>query len=321
MTSVISTFSGMGGSSLGYEMAGCKVRLAVEFDDHAAATYRANFPDTPLYHGDIAQLSVDEALRLSGLQPGELDIFDGSPPCQGFSTAGKRHFHDARNQLFQEYVRLLRGLRPKALVMENVSGMVKGKMRLIFAECLKQLKESGYRVRARLFDTSFFGVPQSRKRVIFIGIREDLGIEPEFPKPKGPIVSIMQAIEGADTSGVPKLYDKYLEMYDRVPFGGHEGTVKGTSSHFSDCRKPHPNKPCPTLMKMQTGLGFATIVHPFEKRALSIGEAKRIASFPDSFVLEGKYQDQWARIGNSVPPLFMSQIAAQLQKTLNLLSV
>jgi len=88
--SVVSTFSGCGGSSLGYQLAGGKVRLAVEWDKNAVETYRLNFPDTPIYHGDIAALSVDECCKLADIEPGELDILDGSPPCQGFSTAGKR---------------------------------------------------------------------------------------------------------------------------------------------------------------------------------------------------------------------------------------
>ena len=81
---------------------------------------------------------------------------------------------DGRNQLFQEYVRLLRGLRPKVLVMENVSGMVKGKMKLISAEILRELRASGYQVSARLMNAMYFGVPQSRERMIFIGLRDDL---------------------------------------------------------------------------------------------------------------------------------------------------
>ena len=170
---VISTFAGGGGSSLGYSMAGFREVLAVEWDDNAVQTLRLNFPHVPIYHGDIGKLSVDEALRISGLVPGELDVFDGSPPCQGFSTAGKREFGDKRNQLFKEYVRLLRGLRPKVFVMENVSGMVKGDMKLMFAEILKELKASGYAVKARLLNAMYFGVPQSRERMIFIGVRND----------------------------------------------------------------------------------------------------------------------------------------------------
>ena len=171
---VISLFAGCGGSSLGYSMAGFRELLAVEWDGHAVATFKANFPDVPVYHGDIAKLSVEEILRTTGLQPGELDVLDGSPPCQGFSTAGRRKMDDGRNQLFREYIRLLRGLQPKVLVMENVSGMVKGKMKLIFVEILRELKDSGYHVSARLMNAMYYGVPQSRQRMIFVGVRQDL---------------------------------------------------------------------------------------------------------------------------------------------------
>jgi len=171
---VVSLFAGCGGSSLGYSMAGFRELLAVEWDDHAVQTFKLNFQDVPVWHGDIADLSVEECLRITGLQPGELDVLDGSPPCQGFSTAGKRKIDDGRNQLFQEYVRLLRGLEPKILVMENVSGMVKGKMKLIFADIMRELKASGYHVSARLINAMYFGVRQSRERIIFVGVREDL---------------------------------------------------------------------------------------------------------------------------------------------------
>ena len=179
---VISAFAGCGGSSLGYRMAGGKVLLAIDSGADAVATYRANFPDTPVYHGDIADLSVEECCRLAQVQPGELDVLDGSPPCLGFSMLGSRRFGDPRNRLYTEFVRMVRGLRPKAFVMENVSGLVKGAMRVIFVECLKELKASGYRVRARLLNVAYFGVPQARKRVIFVGVREDLGIEPSHPR-------------------------------------------------------------------------------------------------------------------------------------------
>jgi DNA (cytosine-5)-methyltransferase 1 len=178
---VISTFAGCGGSSLGYSMAGFRELLAVEWDDNAVETFKLNFPDVPVWHGDIAKLSVEECLRISGLKPGELDVLDGSPPCQGFSTAGRRKMEDGRNQLFREYVRLLRGLKPKYFVMENVSGMVKGKMKLIFVEILRELKGSGYHVEARLMNAMYFGVPQSRERMIFIGRRLDVASAQDAP--------------------------------------------------------------------------------------------------------------------------------------------
>src|SRR4051812_15281143 len=179
---VISTFAGCGGSSLGYSMAGYRELLAVEWDDNAVENFKLNFPDVPVYHGDIAQLSVEQVLETTGLRPGELDVFDGSPPCQGFSTAGHRHLEDPRNNLFKEYVRLLRGLRPRVFVMENVSGMVKGKMRLVFAEILNELHESGYLVAARLMNTMYFNVPQARQRVIFIGVQRSFGGQLSHPR-------------------------------------------------------------------------------------------------------------------------------------------
>ena len=171
---VVSTFTGAGGSSLGYSMAGYRELLAVEWNGHAVETFRLNFPDVPVYHGDIAQLSANDCLRLAGIAAGELDVLEGSPPCQGFSTAGKRVLDDPRNQLFREYVRLLRGLQPRVFVMENVSGMVKGKMKLVFADALRELKAGGYVVSARLLNAKYFNVPQSRERLIFIGVREDI---------------------------------------------------------------------------------------------------------------------------------------------------
>jgi len=180
---LISLFAGCGGSSLGYKSAGYDIRLSVEWDKGAAETYRDNFPGTPVYEGDIGDLSIDDAINLSGVSPGELDVLDGSPPCQGFSTAGMRHYTDDRNQLFREYVRILKGYMPRAFIMENVSGLRKGKMKLMFAEMTKALKDSGYRVACRELNAWWYGVPQTRTRLIWIGIREDLPFVPSHPRP------------------------------------------------------------------------------------------------------------------------------------------
>lgn len=311
---VISTFAGGGGSLTGYMMAGYRDLLAVEWDDNAVETLRINWPELDIYHGDIAKLAVEEVLRRTGLQPGELDVLDGSPPCQGFSTAGKRQLDDPRNQLFREYVRLLRGLRPKVFVMENVSGMVKGKMKLVFVEILKELKASGYRVSARLMNAMYFNVPQSRQRLIFIGVREDLGIEPSHPKAESKPFAIRDSILDVDTSGTPPFNDKYAKLWDRIRPGSNAQSIIGKG--YNSCVKPNPSKPAPTLPKTQTGRGFATIAHWSEKRAMSVGEAKRVASFPDDFQFIGNYSTQWMRIGNSVPPLFMEAIARHVRRAI-----
>lgn len=354
---VVSTFAGTGGSSLGYKQAGYKMRLAVEWDDHAVECYKLNFPETKVFHGDISRLTDAEALEISGLHVGELDVFDGSPPCQGFSTAGKRSMSDDRNQLFRQYVRLLNAFRPRAFVMENVSGMVKGKMKLIFVEILQELKASGYRVSARLLNAMYFGVPQSRQRIIFIGVRADVEAEPSHPAAQTKPIPLCDALPSLkdrrnrfvhETSSgdydftrkpgptltvghgnghhykvvehppPPLLNDKYGLMWSSVPIGGTssdviDGPRTPSRTGFTNCVKPSPLRPSPTLPKTQSGRGYATIVHPYEPRALSIEEAKIIGGFPDDFELVGTYSQQWARIGNSVPPPLMRAVAEHIR--------
>lgn len=201
----ISTFSGCGGSSLGYKMAGFKVLWANEFIPAAQDTYRANHPNTILDCRDIRQIQAQEVLDAIGVQPGELDLFDGSPPCASFSTAGKREagwgkvkqYSDTKQRtddLFFEYTRLLQGIQPKVFVAENVSGLVKGTAKGYFLEILAALKDCGYNVKAKLLDAQWLGVPQMRQRIIFIGVRNDLGLAPVHPKPLGYRYSVRDAL-------------------------------------------------------------------------------------------------------------------------------
>lgn len=202
---VASTFSGCGGSSLGYKMAGCRVVWANEFIPEAQATYRANHPRTILDPRDIRLITPEDFFEVTGLEAGELDILDGSPPCASFSTAGKREagwgkaktYSDTvqrTDDLFFEYVRLLRGIRPKVFVAENVYGLVKGTAKGYFLEILAALKASGYRVEARVCDAQWLGVPQMRQRLIFVGVRDDLRCAPVFPKPLPYRYSVRDAI-------------------------------------------------------------------------------------------------------------------------------
>lgn len=281
---VISTFAGCGGSSLGYSMAGFRELLAVEWEQNAADTFRLNFPHVPLYHGDIAKLSVEECLRLACVAPGELDVFDGSPPCQGFSTAGKREMGDQRNQLFREFVRLLSGLRPRAFVMENVSGMVEGDFKVIFAEILRTLKACGYRVKVRLLNAMYFGVPQSRERMIFVGVRDDIGVEPSHPSGWSEPIAMRQ-IAG--------------NFADRVVTWRYKGGI-------CDYRSPH--EVAPTLNK-----GGGHIVVNGKRSRWPLAIARLLGAYPDGFQFIGSESDGLARIGNSVPPLLIRSIARHVR--------
>ncbi len=303
-------------------MAGYHELLAVEWDNNAVETFKLNFPGVPVYHGDIAKLSVHECLALAGLTgPRQLDVLDGSPPCQGFSTAGKRVLDDPRNQLFREYVRLLRGLQPKVFVMENVSGMVKGKMKLVFADIMRELKASGYVVSARLLNAMYFNVPQSRERMIFIGVREDLGIAPSHPKAESRPVTVREALP-CDGDGII-LPEKYKAIWRATPqgksFGDGNERLTGKQTSFA-AKRIHPDKPSNAVTK-QIMLGLSGLHRWDEPRLLSAREIKIVASYPAPFSFAsgdtsklGGYRLVVERIGNSVPPLFMRAIARHIRR-------
>lgn len=203
---VASTFSGCGGSSLGYRMAGFRVAWASEFVEAARDTYRANAsPSTIIDDRDIREVSAEDVLDALGMARGDLDLLDGSPPCASFSTAGKRNkgwgkvktYSDREQRsddLFFEFARLVDGIQPRTFVAENVSGLVKGKAKGYFLAILRALTDCGYKVEARMLDAQWLGVPQSRQRLIFVGVRDDLGLAPAFPTPLPYRYSVREAL-------------------------------------------------------------------------------------------------------------------------------
>jgi len=315
---LISTFAGCGGSSLGYSMAGFRELPAVEWNDNAVATFKLNFPDVLVYHGDIHKLTVEKCLEMTGLHPGELDLLDSSPPCQGFSTAGKRQMNDKRNQLYMEFVRLLRGLRPKVFVMENVSGLVKGKMKLVFADIMQELKASGYRVRCKPLNAMYFQVPQSRQRLIWIGVRDDLEGGVSYPSASNRPIIVQDGLLGLDETQQsdeichvwiePKPNSKTHRALRCTPQGA---TLRG----FTMSRRLAWGRVAGTI---QTGgvapcyPGSSWPSHPTRHRGISTREAARLSSFPDRFRFKG-WREGALSIGNSVPPLFMRAIARHIR--------
>jgi len=322
---VISTFAGRGGSSTGYHMAGYRELLAVEWDDHAVATLRLNYPDLDVWQGDIAQLSVTDVLERTGLKVGELDLFDGSPPCQGFSTSGRRAMDDPRNQLFKEFTRLLRGLMPRAFVMENVTGLAKGKMKTVFAEILQELKACGYQVTAGVINAAYLGVPQARERVIFIGCREDLGITPTLPAPQTRFVTVREALADLpdrSTGPAQMVAQKWINVWARVK-PGHDFASVHPKGNLFNYWKLSPDKPCPTITKTISSGSGPGIYHWKHPRLLLIDELTRLGSFPGTYLWPGDpttdakdHQQAWAGIGNAVPPLMARAIGLHIKETL-----
>ena len=206
---VVSTFSGCGGTCLGYEMAGYKVLWASEFIPAAQEVYRLNHPDTILDTKDIRLVSGEAILNQLGLKQGEVDVLEGSPPCASFSTSGQREkkwgevvsYSDTKQRvddLFDEFIRLIDEIQPKVFVAENVSGLVKGVAKGYFKSILASMRQLNYKVEVRLLNAAWLGVPQARERLFFIGVRSDLNKPPVFPKPLPYYYTLADAIPYID---------------------------------------------------------------------------------------------------------------------------
>lgn len=302
---VISTFAGCGGSSLGYKWAGFKELLAIEWEENAVETFKLNFPDVPVWKRDIRKVTGKEILEFTGLKKGELDVFDGSPPCQGFSTAGKRKVNDDRNDLSYEFIRLINELQPKVFVMENVSGMVKGKMKGSFKEIMKALKATGYNVKCKLMNAMHYEVPQSRQRLIWIGVKNG---EPIYPEPLGTFISSSKAFAGYKGRYDAPLTECSRKYWPLLNHGESASKYHPTGGLFGMI-KLHPYKPSPTILKSCGN----PICHYSEPRFLDEIELKRLSSFPDDFIFVGKIGKIRDRIGNAVMPKFMYHIAKTIK--------
>jgi DNA (cytosine-5)-methyltransferase 1 len=314
---VVSTFSGCGGSCLGYRMAGYRVLWASEFIPAAQKVYKENHPDSVLDTRDIREVKSQEILDAIDQERGEVDILDGSPPCSDFSTAGKgsegwgevKDYSDTKQRvddLFFEYARILEGLQPKVFVAENVKGLVRGKAKGYFKEILRELKGCGYDVQAKVLDAQWLGVPQRRQRLIFVGVRNDLDASPAHPDPLPYRYSVREAVDDLPSDGVRlKGYAVHDKWYDCDANGNHPSLF--------NLKRLRWHEPANTLCQTW-GRGTAAITMPDEPpRYPSIAELKRLQAFPDDFELTGNRAQRWERIARTVPPVMMKHIAATIR--------
>lgn len=341
-----STFAGGGGSSTGYRLAGGHILGINEFIPEAQRVYGINYPDTKIFPQDIRQLTGKQILEAIELNPRELDIFDGSPPCSSFSMAGLReegwgkvkNYSDSEQRtddLFFEYARLLKELQPKVFVAENVKGIVmgaaadllgNGQMNMWGAEeetIYYKLVEAGYNVKYKVLNAADFGVPQARERTIFIGVRNDIAIEPSYPKASGTAlyVSSKEALEGLELTK-EELLDldkggrglKFEELWHSTDPGNSFSVASkklfNKASWFSQT-KVNPKEPCCTITTHSE-----VISHWQECRLFSIKEIKRFFSLPDDYYVGDDYLKAFERCGRMVPPLMMRAIATNIYENI-----
>ena len=323
---VFSTFSGCGGSSLGYKRAGYNVLGCLEFIDSAVETYKANHPTTKIIHDDIRNVSGEQILNLIGLQKGELDILDGSPPCSAFSVCGIRDkgwgkvktYSDKKQRvddLFFEYVRIANELRPKVAMAENVIGLTQASSKSVLVDILQSFRDIGYTANYQILNGADYGAPQLRRRLIFVFIRNDVAPKKFYypiPTHQGHWITVNDVIADVenDAEELKMLLD--AEEYYITYKLWHELAIGKSHKVRFNLVRNNLYAPSYTLVANNSVISSAGLCHPLEKRRHTIAECKRLMGFPDDYVLTGTWNQQIERLGRSVNPQVIEAVAKEV---------
>jgi DNA (cytosine-5)-methyltransferase 1 len=302
---VIELFAGAGGLALGLENAGLNCVAAVEIDKNAAETLRRNRPHWRVIQDDISHVDFTEH---------EADIVTGGFPCQAFSYAGHRlGFEDIRGTLFFQYARIIRQVKPKLIVGENVRGLEKHDNGRTLSAMLSILDELGYKTAFRVLKAQYLDVAQKRERLVIIGIRKDIDVDFVFPQEKNYTISLRAAFANVPISEGQSYTTQKKLIMDLVPPGGYwrdlpdhlQKAYMGASYFLGGgktgmARRLSWNEPSLTLT-CNPAQKQTERCHPSETRPLNVREYARIQSFPDDWVFTGSMSSQYKQIGNAVP--------------------
>ena len=329
---VVSTFSGAGGSCIGLKLAGFDVLYGVEFIPSAQEIYEMNH-DSFLDKRDIREITGEDILTKCNLKKGELELFEGSPPCASFSQLGKgtetwncEKFYSGTHQrvddLFFEYIRLVDEIRPLMFVAENVPALAQGKNKGMLKLIVNNLRDIGYEVEIRLVDATYLDVPQKRQRLILIGSRKDTGIKINFPKPKKYQYVVNDVIPDFQDH---KPSEEYLTFQNSMYLQDRFDYCREHHLHnFAEASKVLHGKRSGYAYRLVYGDEFApTFIqkiecwHGYQNRSISIDEAKILQTFPVDFQLKGSFIKQWERIGRSVPPRVYEAVGLCIKKSLD----
>ena len=329
----LSVFSGCGGFSLGFAWAGYTIKGHVEADLAIQRMYARNFPSARNCGSDIARLSDTDIVSLAK-KIGPIDVLLGGPPCQGFSLAGKRNTCDPRNILFQHYLRFVRHLRPKIALMENVrllTSMKNDRGSAILEDIIAGFRRLDYSVQHRTVNAKDLGVPQHRERLFLVATSGDVRKTFSFPNPTHGVSSDMLSdLRPYRTFGDACSDLDYIESGESSRTDPHHKAVRhpehvvawlwnvaqGHSAHENTDESMRPPSGYNTTYKrqvwhepgatVQTTFGMISgcrNVHPIATRSLTVREAARLQSFPDSFSFLGSIGSIRTAIGNAVSPL------------------
>jgi DNA-methyltransferase (dcm) len=331
----IDLFSGCGGLTLGLKKAGFRVIGAVESNELAVNTYKANHKNVRVWPKDIRKVSVADVRRKLKLERGELELLAGCPPCQGFSTittlnGNKRRSTDDRNDLIFEFMRFVRGLKPKAIMLENVPRLAKNwRLRLMLAD----LRRLGYECTTEVLDAADYGVPQRRRRFILLaGRRVEIAFAAEARSK--PVVRDAIGHLSKRTKADPlhnykeRRTEKVMKKIKRIPRNGGSRFALGKRSQLP-CHQEFDGfkdiygrmawaEVAPTITTGCFNPSKGRFLHPRNHRAITLREAALLQSFPISYVflLDNGRIATAEMIGNALPPEFVRRHARQIIRAL-----
>jgi DNA (cytosine-5)-methyltransferase 1 len=345
----IDLFAGAGGMSVGASSVGIDVKVAIEIDKNAAITYQANYPDTIVLNEDIRKVQLSDYIIRK--KTNDIRILFGGPPCKGFSTSNQktRSKKNDDNWLFKEYLRIAKQLKPDWVIVENVKGIIETENGYFFDKINSQLCQLGYTTEYAILNAADFGVPQIRNRVFIVGSLH--GQRYQFPKPTAKqhltvfdAISDLPALSnGASFDAMEykheaqSVYQKKLrrnstkstnnlvtrnakfviDRYQHIPQGGNWQNIPDhLMKNYKDFTRCHTGiyhrlryeQPSVVIGNYRKNM----LVHPKEDRGLSVREAARIQSFPDTFRFFGSIGFQQEQVGNSVPPILAKAIFREM---------
>ena len=341
---ILDLFCGCGGMSRGFEMAGFEVAMAIDFWNDAIKTYRHNAPEVDAQCMDIHDL--DDKMMSAHFNKKEIVGIIGGPPCQGFSTVGRREIDDPRNQLYLEYCRIVKAISPAFFVIENVKGLTTLNNGAVKEDILERFTSMGYHVSFKILNAADFGVPQNRKRVFFVGMKKCFF---EFPKEFGYTLSAKDGI-----SDLPSITEwdgeNNITRYSRPPRNEFQRLMRGNITVLSNHEfTRHSVQTIEIISKIPDGgsildlppeywqirkynkafermssvrpantvdTGHRNYFHYAEHRIPTVRENARLQSFSDDFEVLGTRGSQYKQIGNAVPPLLAKAVADAIMEQL-----
>lgn len=320
---VIDLFAGAGGLSEGFREAGFEIVAAVDNNEDFLETHKHNHPDSKHINADLMSADPAEVLEENNIDKSDIDMVIGGPPCKGFSIAGERREDDERNNLVDKFIDWVEYIEPQMFLMENVTGILTMNDGEVVELVMDRFEELGYSAKFETLNSARYGVPQTRRRVIFLG-RKD-GNPPRYPSRTHyipdkdeekenlePAESVKDHILERDFSEHPNhektnhsedMVSKLSELdYEETPY----------DSYGDSWKRLHPEKPSITIKENHN----APFVHPEENRVGTVRECATLQSFPLDYEFKGSKSSQLKQVGNAVPPKLAKRIAETVKPQL-----